>query len=206
MTPESLNRTLAEFLDSSRAAVVVEDGTIVFDLAQSKYSISGEYNKCLIHLWSHERNFVRRVLDAEIKGSTLRLQVQRMGQGRPTRLDICRDRDQRSPAQRRAARVAYEPRLRRVLERNFPGWTVGRLTTSLDLERSFGPAYLRGSMRMGQRALAIVGVNDAETQATVDGALTCGLLWLEGCRMAQRERRVVEGLVLVVPKGGATLT
>jgi len=206
MTPETLAKTLCDFLEGSLAAVVVEDGAIVFDLAQSKYSISGEYNKCLIHLWSHERNFVRRVLDAEIEGSTLRLQVQRMGQSRPARLDICRDRDQRSPAQRRTARLAYEPRLRRVLERNFPGWTTGRLTTSLDLERSFGPAYLRGSMRMGQRALAIVGVNDAETQATVDGALTCGLLWLEECRMAQRERRVVEGLVLVVPKGGATLT
>jgi len=206
MTPESLGKTLTEFLDGSRAAVVVEDGAVVFDLAQSRYSISGEYNKCLLQLWSSERNIVRRVLDAEVKGATLRLQVQRMGQSRPTRLDICRDRDQRSPAARRAARIAYEPHLRRVLERNFPGWSVVRLTTGMDLERSFGPAYLRGSMRQGQRALAVVGVNDQETQATVDGALTCGLLWLQECRMAQRERRIVEGLVLVVPKGSATLT
>ena len=79
---------------------------------------------------------------------------------------------------RRAARVAYEPRLRRALERNFPGWTVGRLTTSMDLQRSFGPAYLRGSLRHGQRSLAIVGVNDQETQSTVDGALTIGILGL----------------------------
>jgi len=206
MTPESLSTTLAGFLDGSRAAVVVEDGAIVFDLGQSKYAISGEYNKCLLQLWSSERNIVRRVLDAEIKGATLRLQVQRMGQTRPTRLDICRDRDQRTPAARRAARMAYEPRLRRALERNFPGWTVVRLTTSMDIEHSFGPAYLRGWMRQGQRALAIVGVNDQETQSTVDGALTCGLLWLEECRLAQRERRLVEGLVLVVPKGGAMLT
>lgn len=206
MTPESLGKTVADFLEGSRAAVVVEDGVIVFDLAESKYSISGEYNKCLVHLWSNERNVVRRVLDAEIKGATLRLQVQRMGQNRPTRLDICRDRDQRSPAARRAARVSYEPHLRRALERNFPGWTVVRLTTGMNLERSFGPAYLRGWMRQGQRALAIVGVNDQETQTTVDGALTCGLLWLEECRLAQRERRVVEGLVLVVPKRAATLT
>ncbi len=100
---------------------------------------------------------MRRVLDAEVKATTLRLQVQRMGQNRPTRLDFCRDRDQRSPAARRAARVAYEPRLRRALERNFPGWTVVRLTTSMDLEHSFGPAYLRGWLRQGQRALAVVG-------------------------------------------------
>jgi hypothetical protein len=206
MTPESLGQVLAEFLDGARAAVVIEDGAIAFNLAESKYSISGEYNKCLLHLWSHERNVVRRVLDAEVKTTTLRLQVQRMGQNRATRLDFCRDRDQRSPAARRAARAAYEPRLRRALERYFPQWTVVRLTTSVDLERSFGPAYLRGWLRQGQRALAIVGVNDQETQATVDGALACGVLWLEACRLAQRERGVVEGLTLVVPKGTAALT
>ena len=197
---------LSDFLDGSRAAVVVEDGAVVFDLAESKYSISGEYNKCLLHLWSSERNVVRRVLDAELKTTTLRLQVQRMGQNRPTRLDFCRDRDQRSPAARRSARVTYEARLRRALERNFPNWTVVRLTTSLDLKHSFGPAHLRGLIRQGQRGLAVLGVNEQETQATIDAALTCGILWLDGCRQAQTERRVVEGLVMVVPKGTAALT
>jgi hypothetical protein len=197
---------LSDFLQGSSAAVVIEDGAIAFDLADSKYSISGEHHKCLLHLWSNERNFVRRVLDAEVKATTLRLQVQRMGQTRPTRLDFCRDRDQRSPAARRVARVVYEPRLRRVLERNFPGWTVVRLTTSVDLEHSFGPAYLRGWMRQGQRALAILGVNDQETQSTVDGALTSGILWLDACRLHQQSRCLVEGVVVIVPKGTATLT
>jgi len=206
MTPDSLSQMLSDFLDGAHAAVVVEDGAIAFDLAEAKYSVSGEYHKCLLHLWSSERNFVRRVLDAEVKATMLRLQVQRMGQNRPTRLDFCRDRDRRSPAARRAARAAYEPRLRRALERNFPEWTVVRFTTSMDLEHSFGPAYLRGLLRQGQRALAIVGVNDQETQSTVDGALTCGILWLDACRLAQRERRVVEGLTMVVPKGTVALT
>jgi hypothetical protein len=154
MTPESLSQMLSDFLNGARAAVVVKDGAIAFDLAESKYSVSGEYHKCLLHLWSNERNFVRLVLDAAVKTTTLRLQVQRMGQNRPTWLDFCRDRDQRSPAARRAARVAYEPRLRRALERNFSEWTVVRLSTNIDLEHSFGPAHLRGMMRQGQRALA----------------------------------------------------
>lgn len=206
VTPDSLSQTLSDFLNGARAAVVVEDGAIAFDLAASKYSISGEHHKCLLHLWSHERNVVRRVLDVDVTTTTLRLQVQRMGQTRPTRLDFCRDRDRRSPAARRAARVAYESRLRRAIERHFPEWTIIRLTTSVDLEHSFGPAYLRGWMRRGQRALAILGVNDQETQATVDGALTCGILWLDACRMAQRDRCVVEGLAMIVPHGMATLT
>lgn len=206
MTSDSLSRMFSDFLDGSRGAVVVEDGAVVFDLAEAKYSISGEYNKCLLHLWSSERNIVRRVLDVEVKGSTLRLRVQRMGQRQPTQLDFCRDRDQRSPAARRSARVAYEAHLRRQLERKFPSWTIVRLTTGTDLEHSFGPAYLRGWMRQGQRALAVLGLNEQETSATIDGALTCGILWLDACRHAQRDRRFLEGLVMVVPKGTAALT
>jgi hypothetical protein len=206
MTPDLLSQMLRDFLEGACAAVVVEDGAIAFDLSVSKYSISGEYNKCLLHLWSSERNFVRRVLDAEVRATTLRLQVQRMGQNRPTRLDFCRNRDQRSSSARRAARGSYEPRLRRVLERNFPGWTIVRLTTGIDLENSFGPSYLRGWLRQGQRALAVVGVNDQETQSTIDGVLTCGILWLHACRLAQHERHVVEGLVVTVPKGTDALT
>src|SRR5258708_37951026 len=206
MTPDSLSQTISEFLSGAHAAVVVEDAAVAFDLAESKYSISGEYNKCVLHLWSSERNVVRRVLDAEIKGSTLRLQVQRMGQNRPTKLDFYRDHDRRSPAARQTARVSYTARMQKALERHFPGWTVARLTTNMDLHRSFGPAYLRGLLQQGQRALAIVGVNTQETQTTIDGALTCGLLWLDVCRLAHQDRRVVEGLVLDLPKGTLALT
>src|ERR1700720_427308 len=61
-------------------------------------------------------------------------------------------------------------------------------------------------MRQGQHAQEIVGVNDQETQSTVDGALTVGILWLEACRLAQRERCEVEGLTIVVPRGMAVRT
>ncbi len=52
MTPEQLTRTLQDFLASAQNAVILEDNTVLFDLAQSKYSISGEHNKCLLHVWS----------------------------------------------------------------------------------------------------------------------------------------------------------
>ena len=58
---------MEEFLGGSRHAVVLEDGARIFDLADSKYSVSGEYNKCLLHLWSAERNVVRRILDSEVR-------------------------------------------------------------------------------------------------------------------------------------------
>ena len=182
MTPETLERTVADFLAEAAGAVVLEDGALAFDLAQARYSISGEYNKCLLHLWSAERNTVRRVLDAEVKNGTLRLAVQRLGQARPTKLEICRERDRRSPSAKKAARASYEHKFKRALERQFPGFSVTRLTSGVDLEKSFGPVYARGVLRQGQTAFAVLGVNGSETQGSIDAALTFGILWMDVCR------------------------
>ena len=205
MTPDSLIRTVQDFLSEASGAVVLEDGAVAFDLGQAKYSISGDYNKCLLHLWSSERNTVRRVLDAEVKNGTLKLAVQRLGQSRPTKLEICRERDRRSPSAKKAARASYEQKLRRALDRHFPGFAVARLTTAIDLERSFGPIYARGLLRKGQTAFAILGVNSSETQASIDAALTFGILWLEACRHSCAGKFLVEGLHLFVPRGCSAL-
>ena len=214
MTAESLTRTVQEFLNEASGAVVLEDGAVSFDLARAKYSISGEYNKCLLHLWSAERNAVRRVLDAEVKNGMLRLAVQRLGQTRPTKLEICREHDRRSPSAKKACRMAYEAKLRRALERHFTGFTITRLTSAADLEKSFGPIYTRGLIRQGQSGFAVLGVNEKETQASIDAALTFGVLWLDACRqklhpVSPRDRTrpghhqsfLVKGLILFVPAG-----
>ena len=205
MTPEALSQAVQEFLSEAAGAVVLEDGAVAFDLARAKYSISGEYNKCLLHLWSAERNVVRRVLDAENKHGTLRLTVQRLGQARPAKLEICRERDRRSPSAKKACRAAYEQKLRRALERHFPGFSIARLTSCVDLEKSFGPIYTRGLLRQGQTAFAVMGVNARETQASIDAALTFGILWLDACRQSQAGKALVEGLKLFLPSGSSAL-
>src|SRR6202790_3694698 len=206
VTPDLLTRTVQEFLSEASGAVVLEDGAVAFDLGQARYSISGDYNKCLLHLWSPERNTVRRVLDAEVKNGILKLAVQRLGQSRPSKLEICREHDRRSPSAKKAARTHYEPKLSRALDRHFPGFTVARLTTAIDLEKSFGPIYARGLLRKGQSAFAVLGVNASETQASVDAALTFGILWLEACRHSSAGKFLVEGLHLFVPHGCSALS
>jgi hypothetical protein len=205
VTPEALTRTVQDFLSEATGAVVFEDGAVSFDLSRTKYSISGEYNKCLLHLWSADRNTVRRVLDAEVKNGTLRLAVQRLGHSRPTKIEICRERDRRSPSAKRAARIAYEPCLRHALERHFRGWTISRLTTGVDLEKSFGPIYARGLLRHGQSGFAVLGVNAQEMQSSIDASLTFGILWMDVCRQAQAGKVLVEGLNLVVPARSSAL-
>jgi hypothetical protein len=206
VTPDLLSRTIEGFLAGSCDAIVTENGETAFDLAQAKYSISGEYNKCLLHLWSAERNVVRRVLDLEIKNDVMRLAVQRLGQTKPAKLEICRERDRRTPIAKRAARVAYRRKLQRIMERHFPGYTVAELRISTDLERSFGPIYARGLIRKGQSAYAVLGVNDEEAQVSIDAALAFGILWLDLCRQTHADKLAVQGLKIVVPAGCSRLT
>jgi hypothetical protein len=45
VTPDSLTIIVRDFLSEAAGAVVLEDGAVAFDLGQSKYSISGQYDK-----------------------------------------------------------------------------------------------------------------------------------------------------------------
>src|SRR6266852_9953854 len=205
MTTETLANALEEFLSGSCGAVVIEDGAVMFDLGHAKYSVSGESNKCLLHCWSEERNVVRRVLEVESKGESLRVTVQRMGQARPTKMEICRERDPRTTSARRKSRAAYQHILERVLGKSFTELTLAHLSNAVDLERSFGPIYSRGLLRRGQSGFAVLGVNGNEPQASIDAALTFAILWLEVCRVAQAGKLGVEGLKLFLPAGCSTL-
>ncbi|MCU1307181.1 MAG: hypothetical protein JWN45_1876 [Acidobacteriaceae bacterium] len=202
---DALVRTLEEFLAESPNAVVIEDGMISFDLGTAKYAISSDHGKCLLHLWSEERNAVRRVVEAETRNGTLKLSVQKFGQARPLKLEICSDRDRRTSSAKKSTRAAYQRMLHRVLQRAYPGFTIDKLTSAADLEHSFGPAYTRGLLRKGRSAFAVIGVNAQEIHSSIDAALTVGLLWLDLCR-ERNDSFVVEGLKLFLPIGtSATL-
>lgn len=198
MEAADLQSLIREFLAGAPRAVAIEDGEVVFDFATAKYSVSGEHDRCVLHIWSPERNSVRRVLDAQVKADVLKLTIHKFGQSRPAKLEICRDRDRRTPTAKRSARTAYAAKLRHQLERMFFGCTIEKLTTEMDLERSFGPVYARGLVRQGTTGFAVLGVNSQEDQGSVDAALTFGVLWLNACR--QRDTKCyVEGLKLFVP-------
>jgi hypothetical protein len=197
---EAFAQMLEQFLAEYPEAVVTEDGQILFDFNTAKYSVSGE-GKCVLHLWSEERNVVRRVLDAEIQNHTLRLQVLRFGQSQPNLLDILADRDAGTPGSRRRSRILYQKLLERVLRREYPGFKLDRLSSSPDLEHSFSPVYTRALLRAGQTIFAILGVNAQETQPSVDASLTFGILWMDHQRQQFAGRAQVEGLKLFLPPG-----
>jgi hypothetical protein len=206
LNPSQLARLLQEFLAEARSGVALEDDQVIFELDSAEYSISSERGRCLLHLWSEQRNLVREVLDATAKASVLELTVRSFAKARAHKLQLCRDRDRRTASVKKSVRTQYARLLERVLRHEAPDWALDKnqLSTSMDLEHSFSPVYARGLLRKGRSAFAVLGVNQQETQASVDAALTFGLLWLDACREREAGRGVVEGLRIFVPHGRAS--
>ena len=196
-----LARALEEFLVEYPRATVAEDGHALFDMATAHFSISTEQGRCLLHLWSDERNLVRTVCGLKARKDSLRVETRRFGQAKPQILELAANRDRRVPSSRESSRGKYLRMLDRMLGRDFPDWHAERMRTAADLEHSFGPAYARGMMLKGTAAWAVIGVNADEPQSTVDGILTLGVLWLAYCRERGDGRRLFEGLKVVVPAG-----
>jgi hypothetical protein len=201
----TLIEQIQSYLDDNPRAVMVEGGEVVFRFDEAEYSLRPERGRCLLQVWSEERNVVRRVLSAEMRNDHLRLSVQRFGQSKPSTVELIPQEERRPASAKRISRASFQRILRRSVERNFLGWTLDSLSFAADLEHSFGPVHLRGILRQGQKTIAIVAVSGAELQASVDSLLTTGLLWLQRCRERLADKRHVEGLRLIAPASRTTV-
>jgi hypothetical protein len=199
--PATLARSLDDFLSAHPKAAILEDGRVLFDLRLAHCSVTAEHGRCLLHLWSDERNIVRTVTAMHSKRDTMRLETRRFGQTKPQSLIIVPDPDFRTPTSRDTSRRQYLHSLERALAANFPDWTPQSFRSVMDMEHSFGPAYARGILARGQTAWAVLGVGPDEPTAVIDGALTLGILWLAFCRDHGQGHRVFQGLRLVIPRG-----
>ena len=205
-SPQEIASLLQEYLAAHPKAVVLEDGRIVFDLQSAGVSVQQQPGRCTLQMWSDTRNLSRRIVAVTQRRDTLKLSTLRLGQTKPQTLEIVAQPERRTPATREGMRQRFLPVLQRMLHREFPDWTIDPLQSAMDLERSFGPAYARGTLHKGQKAWAVVGVNAEESQATIDGVLTIGLLWLQVCRERAGGKRLYQGLLLFLPARSAATT
>lgn len=205
-TAAAIAQQVEKFLANHPEAAVLEDGKVAFDLRAAKASIHTEHDRCTLHLWNEERNLVRQVVSVTERAGALRLATHRFGHAQTKLLELVASCERRTPTTRETARQRYVGTLERVLSREFADWSCEGFRTAMDLERSFGPAYARGSLLRGTAAWAVIGVNEQENAATIDGILTLGILWLHYCREHAGGRRLYQGLKVIVPRGSAMLT
>ena len=192
---------LEEYLAEHPAAALLEDGRVLFDLRFARYSVTESHGRCLVQFWSEERNLVRSVIEIHPRAHSLRLMTRRMGAPKPQALELVPSSDRRTPTARDSSRRNYQRLLERVLSRAFLGAKVDGFRSAMDLEHSFGPAYVRGRLMRGTAADAVIGVSEAEAASTIDGILTVGILWLDYCREKADIRRHFGGLIVIVPRG-----
>jgi hypothetical protein len=198
---DQLAKYIEEYLVDNPAAALLEDGRVLFDMRLAHYAVSESHGRCLLQLWSEERNLVRTVVEVQPRAQCLRLITRRMGVTKPQALELVPTSDRRTPTARDTARRNYQRLLERVLTRAFIGSKVDALRSAMDLEHSFGPAYIRGRLLRGAAADAVIGVSEAESASIVDGILTLGILWLDYCRQRADGRRQFGGLKVIVPAG-----
>ncbi len=199
--PNSSPKCWSSFWPIRQQAVATEDGEVLFDFGTARYSVSGE-GKCVLHIWSEERNTVRRVLDAEVEAALCACRCCASGNRSP----ICwKFAPTATGARRGTSRRATRNRISRCSNAfcaaNIPASRSSSFSSSPDLEHSFSPVYTRGLLRAGQSAFAVLGVNAEETQPSVDAALTFGILWMDYQRQQLAGRAQVEGLKLFLPPG-----
>lgn len=191
-------------LANSDAVDVYDGGRLQPHLAKFQYELRQQQEKLLLHLWTEDGNLVRRVLGlVEISGDYVALEVARFGQAKPGRLEFVRRTHARDGA--RMTREKFRRHFRPLLEQQFPDEKVELLTTARDLQHSFSGSYVRGLMRQGKRAWAVMGVASTEAAAIQDSILSFGLLWLDWMR-SHSAGLSLAGLRLFVPRGGATTT
>ena len=203
---QKLVETLEEYLATHPAAALLEDGRLLFDMRLARYAVTESHGRCLLQLWSEEHNLLRTVLEIQPRGQSLRVMTRRMGAPKPQALELVPNSDRRTPTARDSARRSYQRLLERVLTRSLMGAKVDGFRTAMDLEHSFGPAYIRGRLLRGTAADAVIGVAESESAATIDGILTLGILWLNYCRENSEDRRHFGGLKVIVPAGMSRIT
>ena len=196
-----LAQSIESYLADYPAAALLEDGRVLFDMRFAHYAVNESHGRCLLQLWSEERNLVRTVVEVQERAQCLRLMTRRMGATKPLALELVPTSDRRTPTARDAGRRNYQRLLERVLTRRFLDEKVDGFRSAMDLEHSFGPAYVRGRLLRGTAADAVIGVAEAESAAMVDGILTLGILWLDHCRQRGDGRRHFGGLKVIVPAG-----
>ena len=71
LAASQLARSIEEYLTDHPAAAVLEDGRVLFDMRTARYAVSEPHGRCLLQLWSDERNLIRTVRDSAARAEVI---------------------------------------------------------------------------------------------------------------------------------------
>jgi len=204
---ESLNKLRDEiefFIKSLPHPVVVEDEAELFDLSASEWRLSVEFGKVIFAAWNAARSVSRRIEEIAYRdGRRLGVFARKAG-GRETLTLEFRpaDRAALQLTDKAPGRATFQKQLIAMLSRQYPGWSIERVSHRSDREHSFSAWYTRGVTRLGGTGWAFLGLGESESPAAADAALAFGLIWLDWLRN-RADRITYPGLRLIFPPHAA---
>ena len=165
-------------------------------MRQSKYTLATEHGRCTLHLWSEDRNLVRRVGSTALRNGVLRLSTHRL---RPDRAPDPRTH----PRQRPHSSTPSNPYQIPPSSRTRPPPQLSRpQTRSLPHRHGSRKAAARRSRLASTRPKRL---GRAPPSTTKDPnhrrrhPRTLGILWLHHCPRVGDGRTPTKGLKLIVP-------
>jgi len=195
------------FIKSLPHPVVVEDEAELFDLSASQWRLSVEFGKVIFAAWNASRSVSRRIEEIAYRdGERLGVFARKAG-GRET-LTLEFHPAVRATLQqtdKAPGRETFQKQLVAMLSRQYPSWSIERVSHRSDREHSFSAWYTRGVARLGRTAWAFLGMGENESPAAADAALAFGLIWLDWLR-SRSDRVTYPGLKLIFPPHAAEAT
>ncbi len=197
-------------LKSADWQMLVND-ELINELQPGSYEFSVEWHKLIFAWWDDERSQSWRVTNYEIAQAEISLRASR-GLAKEnvnlTLRDAQRWRAQQQlrelPASER--RSGYGGILAQLIAGHFVGAKIERVNTGGHRARSLPVQYARLVIELHHETVLVIGANEGEAQAEVDGVLTAGLVWLSGFNEKREGRKRAKRLWLCVPKGRAQTT
>ena len=191
----ALHAGIDSFLAGCLKPALLEPGEKVMDLCTGCFEITENAGRLRMEAWDETRNVGRRILEITIKRrGRLDLRTEHFGgkTGVLSLIDLAAPSN--ASAEGRGSRQAFREVFRRMLRRQFTGFSILEVSSEPDLEHSLSPAFPRALLRRGSIWLAAVAAGP--DNSGTDGVLTFGLIWLDYLR---RIRRLpVQRLILFV--------
>jgi hypothetical protein len=181
----------------------LEYGEPLQPLIAGQYCLEERAGRLWIEVLGETRTVARRILSVE-KHSTgvLECTIHRFS-GKPgtiSFLDL--DRPQTAHKTVSGTRRSFGEQFRRMLSRQFPGWEIAALTSSLDLRRSFSSVFPRACLIRGNQQIAALACPSPAEEPTF---VTFALIWFDylSCRCKTGTRT---SLALFLPDEAGNLT
>ena len=156
-SPEVLLEQIESFLRQCRRPAALEYGDSLLALLPGFYALEIRSGRLSIEIWDEMRTVSRRIVGIERAATgVLDCVAQKFG-GASVRfsfLDL--DRPQSAHRKTRGVRQNFAEQFRRMLSRQFPGWEIASLSSSLDLQRSFSSVFPRARLIRGNQSIAAI--------------------------------------------------